>query len=166
MVDLAFASMVVVTVGAAVLALEARELVYGGVALAVSFLGVAGLFGMLGATYLAMFQITIYVGAVAVLILFTIMLVRRERAPEARPRAERTAALAAAACIVLIMSLLAFTALPVAQETQAEPPPVREIGATLMGTYSVALEILALTMASAIVGALTLAKVEEDGASQ
>jgi NADH:ubiquinone oxidoreductase subunit 6 (subunit J) len=74
--DVTFAAMVVVTIGGGITALEAREIVYGAIGLAFSFFGVAGLFFLLDAPFVAVFQITVYVGAVAVLILFTVMLVR------------------------------------------------------------------------------------------
>src|ERR671930_716151 len=78
MADPVFIAVAVLTVGAAIIALEARELIYGAVALAISMLGVAGFFLLLDAPFVAMFQILVYVGAVAVLIIFTVMLVRTQ----------------------------------------------------------------------------------------
>src|SRR5271156_5974504 len=77
--DAAFVGMAVVVVGGAISALESREIVYGAIGLAFSFFGVAGLFFLLEAPFVAVFQITVYIGAVAVLILFTVMLVREGR---------------------------------------------------------------------------------------
>ncbi|HIC84123.1 MAG TPA: NADH-quinone oxidoreductase subunit J, partial [Nitrososphaerales archaeon] len=54
-----------VTLIAAILSLESRELVYGAVALALSFLGVAAIFILLDALYLAMFQILVYIGSIS-----------------------------------------------------------------------------------------------------
>jgi K(+)-stimulated pyrophosphate-energized sodium pump len=71
--------MMVVTVGSAIVALEAKEIVYGAIGLAGSLFGVATLFFLLDAPYVAVFQIAVYIGAVAVLILFTVMLVREEK---------------------------------------------------------------------------------------
>jgi len=66
-------------VGSAIFALEADEIVYGAIGLAGSLFGVAAMFFLLNAPYVAVFQIAVYVGAVAVLILFTVMLVRQEK---------------------------------------------------------------------------------------
>ena len=71
--------MMVVTVGSAIVALEADEIIYGAIGLAGSLFGVATLFFLLNAPYVAVFQIAVYIGAVAVLILFTVMLVRQEK---------------------------------------------------------------------------------------
>jgi len=67
MADLIFLAMMVVTVGGAIMAVEADEIVYGAIGLAASLFGVAALFFLLNAPYVAVFQITVYVGAVAVL---------------------------------------------------------------------------------------------------
>src|SRR5437660_11664761 len=75
MTDLTFLALATVTVASAVLALEARDLVYGAAALGITFLGMAGLFFLLDASYVGAFQIAVYIGAVVVLILFTVMLV-------------------------------------------------------------------------------------------
>ena len=100
------------------MALQAKELIYGAIALAISFIGIAGFFALLDAPYLAMLQIAIYVGAVVVLILFTIMLVRRERGEEMDKRtdaAEGSMGLWLAGLLALAISgvvALAGTSLP------------------------------------------------------
>src|SRR5579875_2144303 len=76
MVDAIFIGLSIVTVGSAIFTLESKEILYGGIALAISMLGIAGYFIILDAPFVAMFQIAVYVGAVAVLIIFTVMLVR------------------------------------------------------------------------------------------
>src|SRR5215831_5789513 len=78
MVDAVFTGIAILTVGSALVALEARELVYGAIGLAVCMLGIAGFFLLLDSPFVAMFQITVYVGAVAVLVIFTVMLVRTQ----------------------------------------------------------------------------------------
>ena len=78
MADAVFIGVAVLTIGSAILALESRELIYGAIALAISMLGIAGFFLLLDSPFVAMFQITVYVGAVAVLVIFAVMLVRTQ----------------------------------------------------------------------------------------
>src|SRR5919205_4072044 len=78
MADAAFYGIATLTIGSAIVALESRELIYGAIALAISMLGIAGFFLLLDSPFVAMFQITVYVGAVAVLVIFTVMLVRTQ----------------------------------------------------------------------------------------
>ena len=66
MADVAFIGLSILTIGSAIFALESREIIYGAIALATSMLGIAGFFILLGSPFVAMFQISVYVGAVAV----------------------------------------------------------------------------------------------------
>src|ERR671932_1792351 len=78
MADPVFIGVAVLTIGSAIISLESHELIYGAIALAISMLGIAGFFILLDSPFVAMFQITVYVGAVAVLVIFTVMLVRTQ----------------------------------------------------------------------------------------
>ena len=78
MADALFLGIAVLTIGGAIAALELRSLIYGSIALMGMLGGIAGFFIMLDSPFVAMFQIAVYVGSIAVLILFTVMLVKRE----------------------------------------------------------------------------------------
>src|SRR3990170_6594692 len=78
MVDAAFLALSVITIGSAIAALEFRSMIYGSMALMGTLGGIAGFFLLLDSPFIAMFQIAVYVGSIAVLILFTVMLVKRE----------------------------------------------------------------------------------------
>src|SRR5207253_580908 len=101
MTDLTFLALATVTVASAILALEARDLVYGAAALGITFLGMAGLFILLDASYVAAFQIAVYIGAVVILILFTVMLVGPAKG-EAQMELKRVSLLAAVLVATLI----------------------------------------------------------------
>src|SRR5208337_3387837 len=132
--------------------------------LATSFIGIAGFFALLDAPYLAMLQIAVYVGAVVVLILFTIMLVRREQGEEVEERTddpESSMGLWLAGLLALAISgvvALAGTSLP----TEAPPAnlPISELGPVLTSQYPIPLIVLALLLSASLLGALVLAKVE------
>jgi NADH:ubiquinone oxidoreductase subunit 6 (subunit J) len=78
MADAAFLALSVITIGSAIAALELRSLIYGSIALMGTLGGIAGFFLLLDSPFVAMFQLAVYVGSIAVLILFTVMLVKRE----------------------------------------------------------------------------------------
>jgi NADH-quinone oxidoreductase subunit J len=161
--DVAFVILATVTLLGAIMALQAKELIYGAISLAISFIGVAGFFVLLDAPYLAMLQIAVYVGAVVVLILFTIMLVRREEADtiERAEGGEGGLGLWIAGLLAVSISGVAALAGP---NLPATPPPadlpVSLLGPVLAGTYPVPLIILALLLSAALLGALILAKVD------
>jgi NADH-quinone oxidoreductase subunit J len=161
--DISFVLLAAITIIGAILALQAKELIYGAVALAVSFIGIAGYFVLLDAPYLAMLQIAIYVGAVVVLILFTIMLVRREQGEDLeQPEAgEGSVGLWLAGLISLSIAGIAALADPALPSVEPVANiSVSDLGPELTNQYGVPLVILALLMSAALLGALVLLKVE------
>ena len=163
--DLVFVILAAVTLIAAVLALQAKELIYGAIALGISFIGIAGFFVFLDAPYLAMLQIAVYVGAVVVLILFTIMLVRREQSDELLDRPEGGQGAVGLWLAGLLAVAIAGVAALASPNLPAAPPagnlPVSSLGLVLAAEYPIPLVILALLISAALLGALVLAKVEK-----
>jgi len=74
----AFIVIAFVTLASAVLVISVKEMFHSLLYLTIMFLSIAALFIMLNAEFLAAIQILVYAGAVIVLILFAIMLTRRE----------------------------------------------------------------------------------------
>ena len=75
--DVVFYVFAVVTVGSAAVVVLARSLIYSAFALLFTFFGVAGLYVLLGADFLAATQLLIYVGGILVLLLFGVMLTHK-----------------------------------------------------------------------------------------
>src|SRR5262245_62999098 len=75
--DLVFLAFAAVTVGSAAVCVLARSLIYSAFALLFTFFGVAGLYVLLGADFLAATQLLIYVGGILVLLLFGVMLTHK-----------------------------------------------------------------------------------------
>ena len=164
MADLVFLAMMAVTVGGAIFALESREIVYGAVGLAGSLFGVAAFFFLLDAPYVAVFQITVYVGAVAVLIIFTVMLVRHETwMKEVTYSLGRLVGILTAAAIAVSLTF-AWAASSSQLPSVPDPSTVTflQIGQLISTSLSPALEVLALVLSASVLAAITLAKVERE----
>jgi len=164
MADAIFIAMAVVTVGGAIFALEAEELVYGAIGLAGSLFGVAALFFLLDAPYVAVFQVAVYIGAVAVLILFTVMLVRQERWAKELPTRSlsKLAGILTGGAIVVALAF-AVISTDISGDTQIlNKAGFPQIGQLISTGYSPVLEILALVLGAAVVGALTLSRVDRE----
>jgi NADH-quinone oxidoreductase subunit J len=160
--------MMVVTVGSAILALEAKEIVYGAIGLAGSLFGVATLFFLLDAPYVAVFQIAVYIGAVAVLILFTVMLVREEKWAREAPPASLTkigGALTGLAITVALAGAAVLTNLG-QYTTIANSATFVDIGQLISTGDAPILLVLALVLAASVVGALTLSRADKEEAGQ
>jgi len=155
--------MMVVTVGSAIVALDADEIIYGAIGLAGSLFGVATLFFLLDAPYVAVFQIAVYIGAVAVLILFTVMLVRQEKwAKEVPARSlTRLAGIATGLSVTLALAF-AVVATNLSQfNTLVNSATFVDIGELISTGYAPILEVL-LPVGAAVVGALTLARTDRE----
>jgi len=150
-----------VTIGAAILAIEARDLVYGAAALGIAFLGVAGLFFLLDAAYVGWFQIAVYIGAVVVLILFTVMLVgpRMGEAPLGLKRVSLLAAILVSLLLGMTGALANATAFP-GKDSCGSGCDLYLLSTSLLKNYGVQLEFMSLVMAAAVIGALALSKTD------
>ena len=169
MVDAAFIGLSVLTVGSALFALESREIIYGAISLAISMLGIAGFFILLDSTFVAMFQIAVYVGAVAVLVIFIVMLVRTQSLFTANEdRGRRIAGLIFSLLMMVGIGVVIFSS----EFSKAEFSPIMEkivnkIGSEMLTYYSIPFILLGLTLAGSIIGALSLARrVDFDPQSQ
>jgi NADH:ubiquinone oxidoreductase subunit 6 (subunit J) len=165
MADPIFIGVAVLTVGTAIIALEARELIYGAVALAISMLGIAGFFLLLDSPFVAMFQILVYVGAVAVLIIFTVMLVRTQALFTTKEDRKRKGAGIALMLIIMagLGTLLLASGLNGQFGTFGESSTVdfTQIGELMLTYYAPALIILGLVLAGSVIAALALARRED-----
>src|SRR2546429_171212 len=77
-----FAIIALLTVASAVAAMTLRNLVHCALALTITFAGLAALYLQLDAQFVGFAQILVYIGAVAILIVFAILLTRGSDAPE------------------------------------------------------------------------------------
>jgi len=162
MVDVTFLALSVITVGTAIAALEMRSLIYGSIALMGTLGGIAGFFLLLDSPFVAMFQIAVYVGSIAVLILFTVMLVKRELIFIKIEDPKRRYA-GIGLMLILMVGLGSIIIDSGLKSITTDEPPVdfREIGVDFLTYYWPALIVMALILASAVTGALVLARRED-----
>jgi NAD(P)H-quinone oxidoreductase subunit 6 len=162
MADAVFLALAVLTIGSAIAALELRSLIYGSIMLMGSLGGIAGFFLLLDSPFVALFQLAVYVGSIAVLILFTVMLVRRELIFKKIEDPKRKFA-GIGLMLVFMVALGSIIVDSGLKSITTDEPPVdfREIGADFLIYYWPALIIMALILASAVTGALVLARSED-----
>ena len=134
-----------------------RNLVHCALCLALTFLGVAGLFLQMSAGFVAFAQILVYVGAVAILIVFAILLTRNGDQKEGR-RATHLVLNLPLTAVVAVIFLNAISSTQINLSVQpATAPSVRELGVTLMTTHVIPLEVIGLLLTVAMLGAVVLA---------
>lgn len=149
------------TAGAGLLVVISPNLFHNALALVGTLFGVAGLYILLQAEFLAVSQVLVYVGAIATLITFAIMLTRGMMHGRTSPM-NRQFGRSALFAILFFLGLLGFVrsipwpeaALPVT----ADEGMIARLGELFVGPYVVAFEVLGLLLLVALVGAVMLAR--------
>ncbi|HEX3942367.1 MAG TPA: NADH-quinone oxidoreductase subunit J [Acidobacteriaceae bacterium] len=167
--SVAFFILVVLTLAGAVTAMSLRRLVHCALALAASLAGLAALYLELGAQFVGLAQILVYVGAVAILIVFAILLTgsTEEDSPRGFGPSHSPAAgvaIGAAVFAVLAWAICVHAAASPAALPAKPAAPVQQIGDALMGRFVLPLEVIALLLTAALIGAVILAMEEKHGA--
>jgi NADH-quinone oxidoreductase subunit J len=154
MSTVAFAVIAVFTLAAALAAATLRKLMHAALSFALTLVGLAAFFFLLGAEFVGLVQIFVSIGAVAVLIVFTILLTRRDGEKD-RGFRWSGAIVAIAVFGGLIWGILKTKSLSIAPP-QIEPLTVKRIGEALMTDYVWPLQCVGLLLTAALIGALVL----------
>ena len=155
----AFLVIAIITLSGALAAATLPKLIHAALSLVIAFVGVAAAFFLLGAEFVGLVQVFVYVGAVAVLIVFTILLTRRDVTGE-RGINWGGAVVALAVFGGLLWTILETKSLAIPAQ-QIEPLTVKRIGETLMTNYVWPLQCVGLILTVALVGALVLVMEEK-----
>ncbi len=156
-----FYSLAALVAISAVLVVTMRNTVHSALFLGLSLAGVAGIFATLGADFLFAAQIMVYVGGIAVLIMFAVMLLGR--ASDLHLRQVNNQWLAA----LLICGIsgaglwkvasLAMRSLP----PSATPATTAPLGLAMMSDYAVPFELISLVLTAALLGAIFFSHVDK-----
>jgi len=149
----------VLTIVGAAAALTLRNLVHCVLALILAFLGLSGLYLQLDAQFIGFAQILIYVGAVAILIVFAILLTRG--AESSSQSIVSPSWVPNSVVSLVVFGVLAWTIRSSVVTRHSIPPQpevtVKHIGNALMSRFALPLEVIGLLLTAALIGAVTIA---------
>ena len=157
--SVAFLVIAIITLSGALAAATLRKLIHAALCLVIAFVGLAAFFFLLGAEFVGLVQVFVYVGAVAVLIVFTILLTRRE-VNGTRGINWSGAIVALAVFGGLLWTILKTKSLAI-PAPQIEPLTVKQIGEVLMTDFVWPLQCVGLVLTAALIGALVLVMEEK-----
>ncbi|WP_141506517.1 NADH-quinone oxidoreductase subunit J [Paenibacillus luteus] len=148
----------------AVLMISLEKVVHMVISMAAVFLGLAGMFVLLEAEFVAFVQVLIYAGAVSILMIFGIMMTKHQAAERepAKPLHETLAAVGALSLFGVLFYAIRITTFPEAGNFNPGEDNTMAIGELLYTGYVIPFELLSVLLTVAFIGAIVLAKKEAD----
>jgi len=154
-----FYILAVLTIGGGLASILLKHLVHAALAVTIAFAGMALLFLELDAQFVGFAQILVYIGAVAILIVFAILLTRGAELPKEGVFSRSwIAGLFIAAGVFAVIGWAILQSIDAVPQRNAVPTvQVRDIGNALVGRYVLPLEIVGLLLTAATIGAVIVA---------
>ncbi len=156
-----FAIAAVITMVGALLAVSRTNILHAVFGLAISLVGVAGVFFTLDSPFVAIMEVLIYIGGIAVTMIFAVMLSTvvnpKERESVGRRLLAGVVALTFFVAVALVIRNSEFAA---GQELDASAWSLEVVGRNLLGRYNLAFETLSVVLLLAIVGAIVIVRKE------
>ncbi len=163
-IQIIFIIVAVVTLGAGLMSVITRNLVHAALWLVLALLGVAIFFVLLNASFLAVAQVVIYIGAIAILMIFTIMLTRRVAVGSADSQLNANWGWAAFIAVALFAGLVwllsGWNGFNItAQQMSPRTDTIRQLGTALVSpsAYVIPFEVASILLLAALVGAIVVA---------
>lgn len=162
-VQIIFILVALITLGGALMVVTTRNMVHAALWLVLSLFGVAVLFVLLDAGFFAVAQVIIYIGAIAILMIFAIMLTRRiakDSGPQLNatwPLSALVAGLIFMGIVILLQSWSKVSSLPDALPVGFNP--IEKLGVELVSPngYIIPFEVASILLLSALIGAIIIA---------
>lgn len=167
---IAFFIFAILSIGGALGVVTARNLIHGALFLIVSLFGGAGFFVLLSAPFIAVVQVLVYIGAIAILIIFAVMLTRsmttlRELFNEQWWMSALVGALLfVLLTIAVIMPTWGVNGSKGDQPVSDQVATTQDLGVALVdgSQYVLPFEVASLLLTGAMIGAIVIARDTED----
>ncbi|GIO12204.1 NADH:ubiquinone oxidoreductase subunit J [Cohnella xylanilytica] len=159
----AFFLLAVCAIVGAVLAINFEKVVHTTLSLAFTFVSLAGLYVLLEAEFVAFVQVLLYVGAVTILMIFGIMMTKHqgEGKEPGRPLLETLAAIGCLCLFGILFYAIRSAGFPAPAAALPEDNTL-SIGKLLYSAYAIPFELVSVLLTVAFIGAVALAKREEE----
>ncbi|MHB8851818.1 MAG: NADH-quinone oxidoreductase subunit J family protein [Ignavibacteriaceae bacterium] len=157
--DIVFYLFAAITVLSAFFVVTTRNIVYSAYYLLFTFFGVAGIYVLLGADFIAMVQLIVYVGGILILILFGVMLTNKITSVEIKTGSVQVvpAAVGVALLAGILMASMVNTKWR-SVETAMPSATTQGIGMLLIQQYAIVFELLGILLLIALIGAASMAR--------
>lgn len=161
--NIIFILFAIFVISGAVLMINLTKVIHMVVALAATFIGLAGLYVLLNAEFVAFSQVMIYGGAVTILMMFGVMMTRHEEDEEEPKRPLHNNLLLIG--IVIFFGVLFFSIQKASFPTGNASPTedqTHTLGEMMFTQHVIPFELVSLLLTVAFIGAIIIAKREEE----
>jgi len=138
-----------------------KKPIYSALSMVMSMVGIAGLFSLLNAPFLAILQIWIYAGAVMVFVIFVVMMLDPKDEPVINFKKNILAYIGIVFSIIILL-ILTFTTVRTGIEESMNNSPgfgkLETLSQILFTKYLAPFELVSLVLLVAVVGAIIMAK--------
>jgi NADH-quinone oxidoreductase subunit J len=158
--NIAFGIVAAIMIFSAIRVVTARNVVHAAVFLVLVLAGVAAQFILVGAEFVAITQVLVYIGAIVVLFLFGIMLTRAPM--EGQERARRDNWAWGAATALVLFSLLSWVLIDGFGRDRLPgdlvPTRTADVSDSIFSTYLMPFEVVSVLLLAALIGAIVIAR--------
>lgn len=158
--NVAFGIIAAMMVFAAIRVVTTANVVHAAVYLTMVLGGAAAQFILLGAEFIAVTQVLVYIGAIVVLFLFGVMLTRAPM--QGTEKVSRDNWLVGAGTALVMLAVLVFSLLDGfggdRLPADLAPTDTRDVSDAIFGTYLVPFEVISVLLLSALIGAIVIAR--------
>jgi len=138
-----------------------RNVVHAALYLVVALAMVAATYLILGAQFLAWVQVLIYVGAIVVLLLFSLMLTRAPIGRDTLDNQQRGIAIVAAVAVLGGLSFLLLNAFRDTPRFTPNPAATASVGQAIFRSFVLPFEVVSVLLLAALIGAVVLARKDD-----
>jgi NADH:ubiquinone oxidoreductase subunit 6 (subunit J) len=145
---------------AALLVVTRTNIVHSALFMVVAFVAMAGVFVLLNAEFVAAVQVLIYVGAIAVLMIFAIMLTQKAYMARSNPANRQVlwSGVVALAFAVTAVAVFLTTSWKTGAETTPATNTIVTLGQLLFTSYGLPFEIASVLLLVAVIGSIVVAR--------
>lgn len=167
---IAFFIFAILTLGGALGVVASRNLIHGALYLIVSLFGGAGFFVLLSAPFIAVVQVLVYIGAIAILIIFAVMLTRSMTTMRELFNRQWWMSALVGALLFVLLTIAVIVPVWGANGTRSDQPvsdevaTTQDLGVALVdgSQYVLPFEVASLLLTGAMIGAIVIARDTED----
>lgn len=164
-VQIIFCVLSVITLASAFMTIYSRKPMHSAIYLLICFTSITGHYLILNAQFLALVNLIVYIGAIMILIVFTIMLMNLNKENEVyKPRITRLGAIVMFCLMCLVLIAIFINSKPIVGEyttTGEDYQSIKVLGKVLLNEYTVPFEFASVLLLVAMIGAVLLSKKEK-----